>query len=179
MQGIVDEINKKNKKKDSRVFTYVYTVNCEPAFVNHSRVIDTMVVVVKCVPINVYAWIYHLVEVFFSCETTHLNWQDLKQCAGDPDAFDNQEEGEEEEKENDPTIDPDDDKNEKAGKGLESDSRSSGSGKKNTTEAAAAVEPNTEPAQVETAETKVEKKVDEQVKAKDEEKVSDKKKKKP
>ena len=114
---------------------------------------------------------------FCSCETTHLNWQDLKQCAGDPDAFDNQEGrrgggG----KENDPTIDPDDDKNEKAGKGLESDSRSSGSGK-NTTEPAAAVEPNTEPAQVETAETKVEKKVDEQVKAKDEEKVSDKKKK--
>lgn len=112
---------------------------------------------------------------FFLGETTHLNWQDLKQCAGDPDAFDNQEEGEEEEeKENDPTIDPDDDKNEKAGKGLKSDSRSSGSGKKNTTEPAAAVEPNTEPAQVEAAETKVEKKVDEQVKAKDEEKVSDK-----
>jgi len=63
LQGIVDEINKKNKKKDSRVFTYVYTVNCEPAFVNHSRVIDTMVVVVKCVPINVYAWIYHLAKL--------------------------------------------------------------------------------------------------------------------
>ena len=63
-RGSLTKSTRKTKRRTAGFFTYVYTVNCEPAFVNHSRVIDTMVVVVKCVPINVYAWIYHLVEVF-------------------------------------------------------------------------------------------------------------------
>ena len=113
-----------------------------------------------------------MIEFCFPWDAPHLNWQDLKPCAQDPDAFDNGEEGEEdEEKECDPAIDVDDDNDEKAGKGL----RSSGSGKTDTTPPAAAEEPNTKPAQG--AETKVEKKVDEQVREKDweKEKVSDKK----
>ena len=67
-----------------------------------------------------------------------------------------------------------DDDDKKAGKGLKSDSGSSGSGKTRATAPAAAEEPTTKPEQVETAERKVEKKDDEQVGEKDLEKANTK-----